>query len=80
MRAWRLRKTHTSAGDGFEKDINSVSYIYHTCGDTMSDCVLMKHKNKTKIVGDGGNSGRIYVPKAWIGKKVVILLVDDDKQ
>lgn len=29
-----------------------------------------------KGVGDGGDSGRIYVPKSWIGKQVVIILKD----
>jgi putative transposon-encoded protein len=27
-------------------------------------------------VGDGGASGRVYVPKAWIGKKVTVLLLE----
>lgn len=30
-----------------------------------------------KEVGPGGNSGRVFVPKAWVGKKVKILLVED---
>ena len=29
-----------------------------------------------KEVRDGGNSGRVFVPKAWIGKKVRIYLVE----
>jgi putative transposon-encoded protein len=29
-----------------------------------------------RTVGDGGNSGRIYVPKSWIGKKVAVLLLE----
>lgn len=29
-----------------------------------------------KNVKSGGNSGRIYVPPDWIGKKVKILLVE----
>lgn len=35
-----------------------------------------------KIVKSGGNSGRVYVPVDWIGKRVKILLLeplDDDK-
>ena len=28
----------------------------------------------TKIVGKHGNGGIIYCPKAWIGKKVAIIL------
>lgn len=24
----------------------------------------------------GGNSGRVYVPKAWIGKKVRVVLIE----
>ena len=27
-----------------------------------------------KEVGDGGDSGRVYVPKTWIGKKVTVIL------
>jgi putative transposon-encoded protein len=29
-----------------------------------------------KVVSAGGNSGRVYVPKEWIGKRVKIVLVD----
>jgi len=29
-----------------------------------------------KEVRDGGNSGRVFVPKGWIGKKVRIYLVE----
>ena len=29
-----------------------------------------------KSVEKGGNSGRIYVPKKWIGKKVRIILIE----
>jgi len=35
-----------------------------------------------KVVKSGGNSGRVYVPREWIGKKVKIVLVEptDDKE
>ena len=29
-----------------------------------------------KTVKSAGNSGRVYVPKEWIGKKVKILLLE----
>ena len=29
-----------------------------------------------KVVKSGGNSGRVYVPIDWIGKRVKILLVE----
>jgi putative transposon-encoded protein len=29
-----------------------------------------------KVVSTGGNSGRVYVPREWIGKRVKIVLVD----
>ena len=29
-----------------------------------------------KVVKSGGNSGRVYVPVNWIGKRVKILLID----
>lgn len=29
-----------------------------------------------KTVKSSGNSGRIYVPKEWIGKRVKILLIE----
>jgi len=29
-----------------------------------------------KIVNKSGNSGRVYVPIGWIGKKVKIILVE----
>lgn len=32
---------------------------------------------REKVVGDGGASGRLYVPKAWIGKTVIVVLKND---
>lgn len=29
-----------------------------------------------KVVTSGGNSGRVYVPPDWIGKRVKIILVE----
>lgn len=29
-----------------------------------------------KTVKSSGNSGRIYVPKTWIGKRVKVLLIE----
>lgn len=29
-----------------------------------------------KIVKSAGNSGRIYVPKNWVGKRVKVLLLE----
>lgn len=29
-----------------------------------------------KVVKSSGNSGRVYVPKEWVGKKVTILLTE----
>lgn len=29
-----------------------------------------------KEVATGGNSGRVFVPKAWIGKQVKVVLLD----
>ena len=29
-----------------------------------------------KVVGKGGSSGVVYVPKAWEGKKVQVLLIE----
>ena len=30
-----------------------------------------------KVPELGGNSGRIYVPKSWIGKKVRVILIEN---
>ena len=30
-----------------------------------------------KKVADGGTSGRVYVPKKWVGKKVAIVLLEE---
>lgn len=29
-----------------------------------------------KVVADGGNSGRVLVPKKWLNKKVRVVLVE----
>ncbi len=31
-----------------------------------------------KVAKKGGNSGRIYVPKEWIGKKVRAVLIENE--
>lgn len=30
----------------------------------------------TKTAADGGNSARLYVPKAWQGKQCAVILLD----
>ena len=29
-----------------------------------------------KVAQAGGNSGRVYVPKAWVGKKLRVVLIE----
>jgi putative transposon-encoded protein len=29
-----------------------------------------------KVVKNGGNSGRVFVPKSWTGKRVLVILRD----
>jgi len=31
---------------------------------------------REKIVSSSGNSGHVYVPKEWVGKRVKILLIE----
>ncbi len=31
-----------------------------------------------RTVGDGGTSGRIYVPKAWVGRRVTVILMPEE--
>lgn len=33
-----------------------------------------------RVVGPAGNSGRIHVPKTWVGKKVRVLLLELPKE
>ena len=37
---------------------------------------LMGYDFVEKTVADGGNSGRVLVPKKWLNKKVRIILVE----
>jgi len=37
---------------------------------------LKGYKLLDKTVTDSGTSGKVYVPKSWIGKKVQILLIE----
>ncbi|MBE8539420.1 DUF2080 family transposase-associated protein [Geoglobus acetivorans] len=32
-----------------------------------------------KVVKDAGNSGRVYVPKSWVGKRVKIILLEPNE-
>lgn len=34
------------------------------------------YDSRTTEVKNGGNSGRIFVPKSWTGKKVMVLLLE----
>jgi putative transposon-encoded protein len=33
-----------------------------------------------RVVRSIGNSGGIYLPKEWVGRKVKVLLVEDEKE
>ena len=35
-------------------------------------------ESREKIVAEGGTSGRIYLPKAWVGKKVIAILKEEE--
>ena len=38
--------------------------------------ILDAHQVVEKVVKPGGNSGRVYVPVDWVGKRVKIALVE----
>ena len=42
----------------------------------MQECPLYERPHLSKKVHKGGNSGRVYVPKTWIKKKVLIILLE----
>lgn len=59
-----------------------VATIYILCRHTVTtmkpfSVTIEAYDMIDKEVGPGGNSGRVFVPKAWVGKKVKILLVED---
>ena len=35
---------------------------------------------RTLIVKKNGTGARVYLPKEWIGKEVIVLLVNDDEE
>ncbi|RLI78422.1 hypothetical protein DRP05_07220 [Archaeoglobales archaeon] len=37
---------------------------------------LMGYEAIEKVVKPSGDSGRVYVPKSWVGKKVKIILLE----
>ncbi len=37
---------------------------------------MVAYQVAEKVVKSGGNSGRVYVPPDWIGKRVKILLLE----
>lgn len=39
-------------------------------------CELIGYEMLEKVVNKSGNSGRVYVPIDWIGKKVKIVLLE----
>lgn len=38
---------------------------------------LEAYQTVEKVVGKGGSSGVVYVPKDWEGKKVQVLLIEE---
>ena len=45
----------------------------------LTEIKLKGYEMIEKIVNKGGDSGRVYVPIKWIGKKVKIILLDKIK-
>ena len=39
-------------------------------------CELTGYEMLEKVVNKSGNSGRVYVPVDWIGKKVKVVLLE----
>lgn len=39
-------------------------------------CELTGYEMLEKVVNKSGNSGRVYVPVDWIGKKVKVVLIE----
>jgi len=55
--------------------INMCSYIV----TTMKKSIKMQMEGfevVEKVADKGGNSGRVYVPKHWVGKKVRAVLIE----
>lgn len=57
-----------------EKYKYKLSYIVANMKETKIQ--LTGFEMLEKIVNKSGNSGRVYVPIEWIGKKVKIILVE----
>lgn len=44
------------------------------------DITVRCYTSVDRDVGDGGNSGRVYVPRSWLGKKVTVLLLEEPEE
>ena len=53
-----------------------VSYNVANMKCKKVECVLTGYEMLEKEVTKSGNSGRVYVPIEWIGKKVKIILIE----
>lgn len=51
------------------------SYIVATMKNTV-EIKMEGYEMLEKTAVKGGNSGRIYVPHSWIGKKVRVVLIE----
>jgi len=40
------------------------------------ECPLKCYDYLVKRARDGGNSARVFVPKAWTGKRIAVLLLE----
>jgi putative transposon-encoded protein len=65
--------------------LKQTSYFRHSKSDEENDEEKKDHRNRIVIHGHemfekevkkSGNSGRIYLPPSWIGKRVKIIRTD----
>ncbi len=58
----------------------ATKWLQFNWNDTMAEASKFEvngHEMLEKVVKKSGNSGRIYLPPYWIGKRVKIIRIDE---
>lgn len=58
------------------KSTYNIAYMYPMFMNPAMRVELEAYQVIEKTVKSSGNSGRVYVPKEWVGKRVKVLLMD----
>ena len=64
------------AQKGTKKDVRSAKKLHSSGGGNKVKLVVHGEEMVERIVKLSGNSGRVYLPAVWVGRRVKIVRID----